>query len=285
MKHTYLCALVILLLPALARSQTREAPQGDGIRVEIVQPYNLWYFPTVLPAGYHVSDVARAYVEPPGLDKHGTFKWEVVGSKGFGALGLVPSGERGLVQTVTKTDDKYVNIYTKGYSDAEGDVTLRLTYTPPGASFPARMDEKTLTVRTVRLVIESDEQYIPGAGGSWECRRGMKATDQFGINAIPTAIDINEFFAGWKSLYSGENWQAPAPWPLADAIEWCDRVNPGASSTIPLPVHRSGSGDSTPVDEAQQTWRYGSMTVGSGDAFLDGEVNWRRNRGYAEHTN
>lgn len=260
------------------------AVEGSVLKVDIIQPYSLWHFPTVVPSGYRVSDVAEARVEPPGLAGQGTFKWEVLGSKGYDALGLIPSGG-GSAQTVTKINDKYVNIFTKGYSDADDDVTIRLTYTPPGASSPACIVEKALTVRTFRLVIESDEQYIPGAAGSWEHRRGMKATDQFGMNAIPTPIDINEFFTNWQSLYSGENWQAPQAWPLSGAITWYDRVNPGASSTIPMPVHRGQSGDSTPVDEAQQAWRYGSMTVGGGDVFLNGNVNWRRNRGYAEHTN
>jgi len=39
-KPKYLCTLVILLLPPLARSQTGESPQGDGIKMEIEHPYD-----------------------------------------------------------------------------------------------------------------------------------------------------------------------------------------------------------------------------------------------------
>ena len=257
----------------------------DVFNVEIIQPRTLWWFPSSLPSGYHVSDVAEAKVSPSHFDGLGTFSWQVLGSKGFGALGLIPQGGGGLVQAVTKHNDKYVNINTRGYSDGEGDVILGLTYTPPNSSVPVCIVTNTMTIRTFRLVIDSDEQYIPGAYGGWEHRRGMRATDQFGINNIPLGVNINEHFTNWQSIYPGENWQPPTPWPLSGAITWWDRVNPGASSTIPMPVHRGSSGDSTPVDEALQTWRYGSMSIGSGDIFINGGVMWRRNRGYAEHTN
>lgn len=280
-KMVYTCVLMMLLSSQLVYSQEGEPPVGDLV-VYIIQPESLWYFPTVVPNGYHRSDVAEARVTSSELNGQGTFKWEVLGAKGYNALGLIPSGG-GSAQTVTKLNDKYVNIFTKSYSDADDDVTLRLTYTPPDASSPAITVEKSLTIRTFRLVIDTYELYYPLPSGRWEHRRRMIATDQFGVNAIPKPIDINEYFTNWQSLYSGENWKAPQAWPFPGAIAWSDRVNPGVSSTIPLPVHRGQSGDSTPVDEAQQTWRYGSMTVGGGEVFLNGNINWRRYRGYAEH--
>lgn len=252
-----------------------------ALKVEIIQPSSLWWFPTVLPSGYQVSDVAEARVEPSGLDGHGTFKWEVLGSKGYDALGLIPSGG-GSAQTVTKTDDKYVNIFTKGYSDAADDVTLRLTYTPPGASSPACTVEKTLTVRTFKLVFGSTWNEPNGSG--WNTFRYMYVKDQFGTDA-PAVVDANECFTGWQSQSSGETWPSPTPGSSSGYTWWQDWVSmPGPSMYTPQPVNPTDTGASTPVDSAVQTWRYGSTTSGGGDVFIDGAVNLQRNLGYAVHT-
>lgn len=253
-----------------------------GLRVDIIQPYSLWWAPTTLPGGYHDADVAEARIDPASWAGQGTFKWDVVGAKGYGALGLIPSGG-GSAQAVTKTDNEYVNIFTKGYSDNEGDVTLRLTYTPPGASAPACSVEKTITVRTFKLALEGVQHFANGTG--WRTWRDMSATDQFD-DLIPSVIDINELFTDWQTFWSGETWPPPViQGGLEDARQWTDNVTmPGPSAYTPDPVTPSDANAATPVDKATQTWRYGTVTQGAGDAFIGGAVNFQRNLGFAEHS-
>lgn len=251
------------------------------VKVDIIQPSSLWWFPTVVPSGYQVSDVAEAGVEPSGLDGHGTFKWKVLGSKGYGALGLILPGG-GSAQTVTKTDDKYVNVFTKGYSDVLGDVTLKLTYTPPGASSPLCTVQQDITVRTFMLVLGSTWNEPNGSG--WSTFRYMYVKDQFGAD-VPSAVDVNECFTDWQSLWPGETWPSPMPGSSSGYTWWQDWVSmPGPSMYIPQPVNPTDASASTPVDRAIQTWRYGSIVSGDGDVFIGGVVNLQRNLGYAVHT-
>ena len=251
------------------------------LKVDIIQPKSLWYFPNTHPSGYYESDVAEAHIEPSSFDGHGTFKWEVLGTKGYDALGLIPSGG-GSAQTVTKADYKYVNVFTKGYSDCLEDVTLRLTYTPPGASSAACSVEKAITVRTFKLALGGFRSEANGSG--WSTFRDMFVKDQFDID-IPTVIDANENFTSWQSQWSGETWPSPTAWYSSGYTWWTDWVSmPAPSTYTPQPINPTYSGASTPVDSAIQTWRYGSTVSGAGDVFIDGAVNLQRNRGYAVHT-
>ncbi len=207
-----------------------------------------------------------------------------MGEKGFGALGLV-SGS-GLSATVTKYDDEYVNIQTRGYSDSLEDVTLRLIYTLPIPSAPQVTVEKKLSVKTMKLLIFPDfVQHFPNGSG-WRTWMPMAATDQFGA-LIPTPVDINELFTNWESLWQGETWPPPIIQGfLAGARQWTDQVTmPGPHAYTPQPVTPSSGDASTPIDRATQTWRYGSLTQGAGNLFIDGSVTFQRNRGFAEHSN
>ena len=251
------------------------------IKVDIIQPNSLWYFPSVFVSGYYTVDVAEAYVEPSSFAEHGMFKWDVLGTKGYGALGLIPSGG-GSTQMVNKTNNKYVNIYTRGFSDSTNDVILRLTYTPPGASYTACTAEKSLTVRTFKLVL--GQTWNESNGSGWNTFRYMYVKDQFEVDA-PTAIDTNERFTDWQSQWYGETWRSPTPGSSSGYTWWQDWVSmPGPSMDSPDPVTPTSSGASTPVDSAVQTWRYGSTVSGAGDVFINGSVNLQRNLGFAVHT-
>jgi hypothetical protein len=252
-----------------------------GLKIDIIQPKSMWWAPTTLPSGYHDVDIAEARIEPSSLSGHGTFKWEVLGSKGYNALGLILPGG-GPAQTVTKTDNEFVNIFSKGYSDAIGDVTLRLTYTPPGYSSPVCFVEKIITVRTFKLVLGGFVSQANGSG--WSTFRDMFVKDQFNGN-IPTALDANEIFTDWQSQWAGESWPSPTPGSSSGYTWWTDWVSmPGPSTHTPEPVKPTDTGASTPVDSSIQTWRYGSTSPGAGDVFIDGVVNLQRNLGNATHS-
>lgn len=280
MKSGYSFLLILFLLQPSAHSQTGDSPTGDGHTVGIIQPTELWWFPDIAPRGYPRADVAEARIEKAEWKGLGVFKWEVFGSKGFNALGLV--SDNGLAATVTKTDDPYVNIYTRGYSDGLEDVILRLTYTPPDASTPPITTEKKITVRTLYYRLWIAELYEPPLHDKpWHHYRAMAARDQFNA-VIPINIEINEKFSNWERPYVGNNWYPPAEKGIATK-EWLDHVSPGAWATIPSPVAMVDNGADTAVDSAIQTWRYGSLTPGGGAEYVNGSaIKWKRNQGYAE---
>lgn len=293
--------------PTKKRLSTDAKEQMTVLKIDIgdyfrnVLPTEYWYFPTYSDPDKYLDRQWPTAIGAP-KDK-GTFKWEILGGKGFDAMGIKTAD--GIVSTVTKTDDPRIFMVTRGYSDATKDVTLKLTYSTPDGRCICSV-EKQLTVRTFRLLLGQGASYAKFGTGGWSVKKTMKLVDHLDKQIIPHGVDFNEKFSNWQSsdMYPNENWAAPQESGDENAVAWRDLVEkpslPGdtpsvwdfwLNATVPDYVDIAGDPPTNDrqaqeeVDRVNQAWRYGSATPGNGDLPLRGNVTLRRNRGYANHSN
>ena len=271
-----------------------------------VLPTDYWYFSTYIPASDGNDNLlTKSWPTAIGApNNRGVFKWEIKGTRGFHAVGIVAAAGP-LVSEITKTDDPRIQIRTKGFSNVKNDVILKLTYTTPDARKTATC-EKPLTIRTFELKLQKGASYLRYPGNGWSTYRNMDLVDNVDRSLVPAQVNINEKFTDSASMTEGgDDWAVPNVSPFEERCRvWQDWVympsgtyNPGPYNSWIGPVvpdnpeqidsepPTNSQEANTPVDRVTQTWRFGSKIPGAGETPEKGAVNMQRNRGFAVHSN
>ena len=266
---------------------------NSEIEVRIVGPKELWWFHTVVLPDFDKQGNYRAIVisKQTGqeLPAQGTYEWHISGPRGPDALAIL---DNGLHQDFTYTDDNNVSVVTTDYSLDFDDVVLRLRYITPNDDL--LVAAKTLTVRTFKLLLPFGPEIVCTPGVKWDAYQTQWITDQFGTaNNNPTNycspdLLINEQFSDHVRAQCATcaggitHWNLnPNPFGGQSCIphdppltEFQDHVNSEVINNPADPMVNCNSTDL--VDSYNNTWRFGSATIGGGDAFLRGGVHIRR---------